>query len=85
MASQGKKGKQKLTTDQPTRFDRFFAPAKIESFATSLILCMTIAGREEFLLKTLSFLSFQISQVMSMIAVFRPLGEGEGDLAKACQ
>jgi hypothetical protein len=46
---------------------------------------MTIKGKEDLLLKTLSFLSFQISQLISMIAVRRPLGEEVGVLAIACQ
>ena len=35
---------------------------------------MTIDGREDLLLKTHSFLSFQISQVMSVIAERKPIG-----------
>jgi hypothetical protein len=36
---------------------------------------MTTAGKEDLLLKTLSFLSFQISQAISVMADRRPLGE----------
>jgi hypothetical protein len=36
---------------------------------------MTTDGREDLLLKTRSFLSFQISQAISVIAERRPFGE----------
>jgi hypothetical protein len=70
---------------QPKSSARFFAPARTQSFPSSLIFSMTIEGKEDLLLKTLSFLSFQISQLISMIAVRRPLGEEVGVLAIACQ
>jgi hypothetical protein len=46
---------------------------------------MITEGKEDLLLKTRSFRSFQISQEMSMIAVLRPLGEEVEVLAIACQ
>jgi hypothetical protein len=36
---------------------------------------MTTAGKEDLLLKTLSFLSFLISQAIRVMADRRPLGE----------
>jgi hypothetical protein len=36
---------------------------------------MTTAGREDLLLKTRSFLSFQISQVIRVMAERKPFGE----------
>jgi hypothetical protein len=61
--------------DQPKRSARFLAPARIQSFPSPLILCMTTDGREDLLLKPHLFLFFQISQVMSVIAERKPFGE----------
>ena len=63
---------------------RFLALARTQSFPSSLIFCMTTEGKEDLLLKTRSFLSFQISQRISMIAVRKPLGEEVGVFAIAC-
>jgi hypothetical protein len=46
---------------------------------------MTTEGKEDLLLKTRSFLSFQISQVISVMAVRKPLGEEVVALVMACQ
>jgi hypothetical protein len=46
---------------------------------------MMTEGKEDLLLKTLSFLSFQISQATSMMAVRKPFGEEVGVLAMASQ
>jgi hypothetical protein len=71
--------------DQPISSARFLAPARTQSFPSSLIFCMTTEGKEDLLLKTRSFLSFQISQLISMIAVRKPLGEEVVVFAIACQ
>jgi hypothetical protein len=71
--------------NQPTSSAKFLAPARIQSFPSSLILCMTTEGKEDLLLKTRSFLSFQISQVISVMAVRKPLGEEVVALVMACQ
>jgi hypothetical protein len=46
---------------------------------------MMTEGKDDLLLKTLSFLYFQISQAISMMVVRKPLGEEVGVLAMACQ
>jgi hypothetical protein len=60
---------------QPKSSARFLALARTQSFPSSLIFCMTIEGKEDLLLKTRSFLSFQISQVTRVMADRKPLGE----------
>ena len=81
----GAKSPKNKGKDQPISSARFLAPARIQSFPSSLILCMITEGKEDLLLKTLSFLSFQIYQAISIIAVRRPLGDEEGVFAMACQ
>jgi hypothetical protein len=71
--------------DQTKSSPRPLAPARIQFLPSSLILCMITEGKEDLLLKTRSFRSFQISQEISMMAVRRPLGEEMGTLAMACQ
>jgi hypothetical protein len=46
---------------------------------------MTTDGREDLLLKTRSFLSFQISQAMSVTAERKPFGKEVVVFVAACQ
>jgi hypothetical protein len=48
-------------------------------------LCTSAEGIEDLLLKTLAFLSSQISQVIKMTVERRSLGTAVGDLEMACQ
>ena len=50
---------------------------------SSLILYIR-EGIDDMLLKNLTFLSFKISQDISVVAVLRPLEEDDGVTAKAC-
>ena len=63
----------------------FLAPARIQFPLSLLIRWNRAEGIVKVLLKTLALRSFQISQVMRMIAVLSPSRDGEGVVAKSFQ